>query len=122
MKLVPSCRLAAMCARISSVLLIGMLCFFVGPPASAEAQSFSVIHGFTGGLDGGVPLSGLSIDQAGNIYGADFQGGSYGGNCGTSGCGSVYSVSVRGTGWVLTPLYDFTGGNDGYAPAARVVI
>lgn len=105
----------------SALSLAVLLLFALGTSISAEAQSFNVIFGFTGGLDGGVPLSGLSIDRAGNIYGANFQGGNHGGNCGTGGCGSVYKLSYRGTGWILTPLYDFSG-NDGSTPVARVTI
>jgi len=42
--------------------------------ASALAQTYEVIHNFTGGADGEQPLAGLSIDAAGNLYGATHNG------------------------------------------------
>jgi hypothetical protein len=36
---------------------------------SALAQSFAVIHNFTGGQDGATPMAGLAIDKAGNFCG-----------------------------------------------------
>ena len=36
---------------------------------SAQAQTFTVLHTFTGAQDGGQPLAGLAIDGAGNLYG-----------------------------------------------------
>jgi len=48
----------------------------------------SVLYAFTGGTDGGLPLSGLTFDQAGNIYGVTVQGGDD--NVCGRGCGTVY--------------------------------
>jgi hypothetical protein len=42
---------------------------------SAEAQTFSVLHNFTGELDGKQPVTGLTIDRAGNPYGTAELGG-----------------------------------------------
>ena len=42
---------------------------------SAEAQTYTVLHGFTGGQDGANPWAGLSMDRAGNLYGTTFFGG-----------------------------------------------
>jgi len=36
---------------------------------SAQAQSFTVLHSFTGGADGASPAAGLTLDKAGNLYG-----------------------------------------------------
>ena len=36
---------------------------------SAQGQTFTVIHNFTNGWDGGNPYSGLTIDATGNLYG-----------------------------------------------------
>ena len=89
--------------------------------ASAGAQTFSVIHTFTGGSDGAAPQAGLTMDQRGNLYGTTAQGGNL--NCNTgagSGCGVVYKLAPQGSGWVITPLHTFTGGNDGAGPSAGV--
>jgi len=67
----------------------------------------TVLYSFTGGADGGYPLSGLIRDAAGNLYGAA-QGG------GAAGAGVVYEVDPSG---LETVLYNFTGGADGGTPA-----
>ncbi len=86
----------------------------------AQAQTYSVIHSFTGGIDGAVPVGGLTMDAAGNLYGT---------TCGTpcfgttgSSLGTIFRLTRRGSGWVFTPLYAFRGGNDGAGPSGRVVI
>jgi uncharacterized repeat protein (TIGR03803 family) len=88
---------------------------------SAQAQTFTVLHTFTGGNDGALPSAGVTLDAAGNVYGTASAGGSPGGNCGAQGCGTVFRLKRTGSAWVLNPLYTFTGGNDGSYPAARVI-
>ncbi len=86
------------------------------PPA--QAQTFTVLHSFTGGQDGGQPYAGLTMDKAGNLYGTT----AFGGGCGLQpGCGTVFKLTRKGSGWVFTPLYTFQGGTDGAYPLARVV-
>ncbi len=80
----------------------------------AQAQTFSVIHTFTGGMDGAAPEAGLTLDAAGNLYGTASAGGN-----GFS--GAVYKLTHRGTGWTFSPLYNFAGGDDGATPIARVI-
>jgi uncharacterized repeat protein (TIGR03803 family) len=63
----------------------------------------TVLHSFTGGNDGGMPIAGVIADSAGNLYGTTFNGGAYG-------FGVVFKLTPTGT---ETPLYSFTGGNDG---------
>jgi uncharacterized repeat protein (TIGR03803 family) len=95
------------------ILLIGLAAL------PAQAQTFSVIHTFTGS-DGGNPYAGLTIDGAGNFYGTTEYGGAY--PCGQGlNCGTVFKLTHRGSGWVTSQLYQFTGGNDGGLPQARVV-
>jgi uncharacterized repeat protein (TIGR03803 family) len=78
----------------------------------AQAQTFSAIYSFTGGSDGGIPLDGLMIDGAGNLYGTASYGGP-GGN------GVVFKVNPRGK---ETVLHGFTGGTDGAKPEASLVM
>src|ERR1700735_1954527 len=47
--------------------------------ATAPAQTFSVLHNFTGGIDGSNPFAGLTLDAAGHLYGNSGAGGP--GNC-----------------------------------------
>ena len=90
---------------------------------SVQAQTFTVLHNFTNGADGGEPWAGLSMDRAGNFYGTA----STGGNTSACtypnppGCGTVFKLSRKGSGWVFTTLYTFSG-PDGARPMARVII
>jgi len=86
------------------------------------AQTYTVIHNFTG-PDGATPMVGLTMDKAGNLYGTTEYGGTGGeGYCGSSGCGTVFKLAHKSSGWVFNPLYSFQGGSDGAYPEARVVI
>ena len=85
-------------------------------PVAAQ-PTYTKIHDFSG-PDGAYPWSNLAIDKAGNLYGATVVGGS--GTCtstfGYKGCGTVFKLTHKGSGWVLNPLYNFQGGNDGALP------
>jgi len=83
---------------------------------AARAQTYTVIHNFSGGGDGRTPTAGVTLDAAGNLYGTANYGGNVGGNCGAQGCGVLYRLSNHGSNWILTPLYSFHGGNDGMTP------
>ena len=78
----------------------------------AHAQTFSVVHNFTGGSDGGNPLGGFTIDAAGNLYGTTDAGGVYG-------AGTVFKMTHSGSEIVL---YSFTGGTDGANPGASLLM
>jgi uncharacterized repeat protein (TIGR03803 family) len=47
-------------------------------PTSGGQWAETMLYGFTGGLDGGLPYSGVTLDSAGNIYGTTQWGGLYG--------------------------------------------
>jgi uncharacterized repeat protein (TIGR03803 family) len=97
---------------ISTSLLCGLaLGVAVVAASGAHAQTFSVIHSFTGGSDGGNPLAGFTIGPAGTLYGTTNNGGA-------SGAGTVFKVTPNGT---QTVLYNFTGGTDGANPEASLV-
>jgi uncharacterized repeat protein (TIGR03803 family) len=95
-----------------SALAIVFALIAVSSPA-AQAQTFTVLHAFTDGQDGAYPYAGPTMDKAGNLYGTTMGG---------VGLGTVYKMSNKGSGWVLTPLYVFQGGNDGAGPTTRAVI
>jgi uncharacterized repeat protein (TIGR03803 family) len=107
--------LAVSCLSVLAVTTVFALAL------SAKAQTYNVIYNFTGGQDGGQPEAGLTIDQAGRLYGTTRLGGNTGGNCGGNGCGTVFRLETQGSGWIFTPLYDFQGGADGSSPQARVI-
>ena len=71
---------------------------------SAPAQTFTVLHSFTGGADGGYPYSGLILDKAGNLYGTTAFGGA-------SNNGTVFKISKRGKEIVLHSFRGRDGAN-----------
>lgn len=101
----PFKRRAALVFAFASVIVM---------TAVSQAQTYQVLYTFTSGT-GYFPAGGLSIDKAGNLYGVTAAGGA-------AGVGVVFKLAPKGPGWVLTPLYDFLGGDDGRVPDARVVL
>jgi uncharacterized repeat protein (TIGR03803 family) len=87
--------------------------------APALAQTYSVLHSFTGGDDGGQPTAGLTIDREENLYRTADMGGYTGEQC-SLGCGVVFKLTHMNSGWVFSSLYRFHG-PDGQTPEARVV-
>jgi uncharacterized repeat protein (TIGR03803 family) len=87
--------------------------------STVQAQTYTILHNFTGGLDGGIPYAGLVMDHAGNLYGTASAGGSM--SC-SGGCGTVFKLSQHGSSWVFSTLYAFQGGADGAAPLAALFI
>jgi uncharacterized repeat protein (TIGR03803 family) len=86
-------------------------------PASKE----KVLYSFTGGVDGGVPMSDLIFDSAGNLYGTTSQGGNLAA-CNGSGCGTVFELKHTADGWKEEVLYSFGGyQSDGIFPQAGVI-
>jgi uncharacterized repeat protein (TIGR03803 family) len=81
-------------------------------PHSAQAQTFNVIHTFTGGSDGYQPTGSLTLDRAGNLYGTTTDLG---------GPGTVFQLKRLSGNWVLNTLYTFLQSNDGFMPLGGVV-
>jgi uncharacterized repeat protein (TIGR03803 family) len=97
-------QLTARQIRRSLALLVLLLaCAF-----AAQAQTFTVLHSFTGGGDGSSPVSGLTMDHGGNLYGTTTFGG--------LGPGTVFEIAERNSNWILSTLHDFLAGNDGCDP------
>jgi uncharacterized repeat protein (TIGR03803 family) len=74
----------------------------------------SVVYSFTNSNDGSHPWSGVTLDQAGNLYGTTSAGGA-------NGFGTVYELSPSGSGWTLRTLYSFQGQADGGLPYSGLV-
>src|SRR5271165_6548239 len=77
-------------ALICALVLVTML--------SAQAQTYTILHAFSGTPDGSEPTAGLTMDHAGNLYGTTYGGGVYG-------WGMVFKLARKGSGWVVQPLY-----------------
>lgn len=76
----------------------------------------TVLHTFSGS-DGAYPVTPVTRDEAGNMYGTTDGGGSSSG-CGSYGCGTVFKIDSAGN---ETVLYSFTGGLDGCFPDQGVI-
>ncbi len=79
----------------------------------------NVLHDFGCRSDGAEPLTGLTLDAAGNLYGTTYYGGSSSCNDGNgTGCGVVFELAPQaGGGWTETVLYNFSAsGGDGNYP------
>jgi uncharacterized repeat protein (TIGR03803 family) len=85
--------------------------------ASASAQTYTVIHQFTDGGDGGAPIAGLTVVTPGTkFYGSASDGGQAGG-------GTVFQLQLKNSSWILTPLYTFSFPNeDSIGPNSRVLV
>src|SRR5215813_4683976 len=100
---------------LSSVLASSALLATEKHPPS---PTLNVLHIFTGEADGAVPLAGLTLDPANNLYGTASAGGSSNDNCvGLGGCGVVFKIDTR---QLEDVLYTFLGGLDGAGPYAGV--
>ena len=83
-----------------------------------STYSDSVIYQFPGGPAGWGPTS-LMVGSSGNLYGSLQNGGTHYKACrGDYGCGTLYQLQKSGSTYAETTLYQFTGGNDGAAPAS----
>lgn len=87
-----SLRLPLVMIAFASALLLAQ---------SVSAQTFQVLHDFTGHLDGGTPPYTLVQDSAGRFYGTAAQGG-------VNGNGVVFRFQRQNSNWILTPLYPFS--------------
>ncbi len=105
MKRFDACSLAA----VAAASLLSLL----APSAPAAAATFSVLHTFSGGSDGANPLAGLTVDRRGDLYGTAEYGG--------SGNGTAFELRRTHGAFTFDVLYTFASGNDGAAPAARLM-
>jgi len=72
----------------SALVLGGLLAATIGAP-HVQAQTYTVLHNFSGGADGGNPGAGVIRDSAGNFYGAVRMGG-----CGNHPCCLVFKLNL----------------------------
>ncbi|MGB9197871.1 MAG: choice-of-anchor tandem repeat GloVer-containing protein [Terriglobales bacterium] len=78
---------------------------------SAQAQSETVLYSFLGEPDGANPVTAVTLDAAGNLYGTTDNGG-------TAGLGTVFKLAPDGK---ETVLYSFAVQADGANPFAGLV-
>ncbi len=107
---------------VTIALTLTLFALIAVMPPPAQSQTFEVLYNFRPGPSGYGPEAGVTVDQAGNLYGTATYGGNSGGDCRSAGCGTVFKLIHRGSGWTFSPLYTFQGGDDGGNPTARVII
>jgi uncharacterized repeat protein (TIGR03803 family) len=103
---------SALRAPLFALTLIWALTVVALP--SAQAQTFSVLHTFSGGGDGYTPYAGVTIDQGGNLYGTTSE-------YGTDAGGTVYQMKRLHGGWILETLASLYNYEGGFLPYGRPV-
>ena len=69
----------------------------------------TVLYAFQGGSDGSIPVAGLIMDKAGNLYGTTYFGG--GSHCRGAGCGTIFKLAPDGTETILYAFRRAHGAN-----------
>ena len=76
-----------------------LICALALPGTSARAQTYSILYSFTGEADGGNPYAGVTLDEAGRLYGTTT------GNL-DGGPGTVYKLTQKNGSWTFARLYN----------------
>lgn len=106
------------CASVAGTPGCGAI-FRLAP--SGAGYTLTILSKFSGGQDGAGPSGNLTLDAAGNLYGATAFGG--GGTACSNGCGTIFKLTPTGTGtYTRTTLYSFKGGTDGTGPGGYMAI
>ena len=94
-----------------------------GTTAPSAAQQETVLHSFdANGTDGYLPVSGLTIDHAGNLYGTTTYGGAYGSISNFRSGGAAFKLKRNGGVWVEQILHNFGNGTDGEFPFSCLIL
>jgi uncharacterized repeat protein (TIGR03803 family) len=96
-------------APLVPLFALMLLFTLISPVPTAQGQTLTVLHTFTGGTDGFQPYSGVTLDQAGNLYGTTTE--YYD--------GTVFQIKHRNGGWIFSTLVQF--GNGEWMPQGRLV-
>lgn len=85
----------------------------IAPKKKNGAWKEIVLYSFGTGTDGATPVSGVTLDAAGNLYGTTSLGGD-------QGYGTVFKLAPGAT-WTQTVLHSFRNADDGAYPYAGLV-
>ena len=105
--------------RLRSVSLILAATLFLTCAWATDHKT--VLYSFGGPPDGVGPVGNLTMDAAGNLYGATGGGGVY---CSPFySCGTVFKLSrTQGGGWTEVVLHSFGSGDDGSSPNGSLIM
>ena len=95
-------------------IIVALLALTVSAAVTTTAQTYTVLHTFSGGGDGGFPSTGLTPGPARSFYGTTHRS--------QGGLGTVFKLKPVALGWILNTLYRFQGGSDGDGPLGRVSV
>ena len=87
---------------------------------SAGAFTKTIIYSFQGGVDGATPEN-IGTHQGDGIFGITQAGGSVS-NCGLAGCGVVFRLLDKPSGWSESTVWLFGNGYDGTNPSGNIVV
>ena len=98
--------------KIPALFVIGLalLSGFLLTSAALTGSTEKVLYNFcsvTNCIDGVAPNGGLTLDNAGNLYGTTVGGGGVG-DCPPAGCGTVFKLTLNQGKWTEQVLYGFT--------------
>jgi uncharacterized repeat protein (TIGR03803 family) len=79
--------------------------------------SETVLHSFTADLDGDEPDGRLYLDKTNTVL-LGTASSNVTGN--PSGCGDAFQLTLSGSNWFFSPVYEFQGGKDGCIPETGV--
>lgn len=100
-------------------MLAAVICLAALLPLLATAQTFQVLHSFTGKGGGTESYGGVTLDRAGNVYGTTIYGGLYdSAQCSGAGCGVAFKLNPAGQESVI---YAFQGRQAGGRPLGGLV-
>jgi uncharacterized repeat protein (TIGR03803 family) len=98
--------------KMTRVVCLSLLTVVASLSPGARAQTFSVIHSFTGS-EGSMPYAGVST-RGGALYGTALFGG-----VGNGSTGTVYEITHLESNWITMPITFFANG--GAQSSARVL-
>jgi len=97
----------------------GVVFALAAPSSPGGTWQYGIPYRFTGGADGATPYSALAIvtGRSPVLYGTTKRGGA-------GGEGTVFQLTPPSPGgsWVETPVYNFSGANDGGRPLSGVTV
>lgn len=90
--------------------------------ATGSGWQRTILHTFGGSPnDGAEPIAGLTMDNAGNLYGTTAYGGTVNTPDCNGGCGTVFTLQRSGGSWVYSIIHSFQF-SDGATPVSELVI